>query len=320
MRPATRLSATVALLLAATSAYSANALAETAFQERQCIARGWNDVRLNVGGLDRRILWKASQSQWTKGALLVLHGGGGRHFNYCVANVGFIEPQVRFTERALEAGFAVFLLDSTDRVADNEGRPCGKAWDDEVRSRPNLDLPFIREVIGTLIPGLRPSGSRREIFMTGLSSGGYMTARAATHFDDRISAFALVSSGDPYGWFRFCEKGLTQRINVHGVGYDSETRKTISERDACVASTYPNEKSWETASPARKPTFRLLHHENDGIHDISCGMKVRGQLLAHGYPESVPLILRGGSRNFANHLWQDAYNEPLLEFLISQLR
>jgi poly(3-hydroxybutyrate) depolymerase len=315
-----RLSATLALLFAAALAYSPEARAETEFQERQCIARGWNDVRLNIDGLDRRILWKAAQSPWTKGALIVLHGGGGRHFNYCVANVGIIEPQVRFTERALAAGFAVFLLDSTDRITDNEGRPCGKAWDDEVRTRPNLDLPFIREVIGSLIPGLRPSGSRREIFMTGLSSGGYMTARAATHFDDRISAIVLVSSGDPYGWFRACEKGLTARISVHGVGYDSETKKMISERDACVASAYPNEKSWETASPARKPTFRLLHHENDGIHDISCGMKVRRQLLAHGFPESAPLILRGGSRNLANHLWQVAYNEPLLEFLMSQLR
>ena len=163
-------------------AYAEPAPAGTPFQERQCARRGWLPVVLNVGGLPRRILWKGPNGPWTKGAILVMHGGGGHHFQFCIANARTTKPQVSFTELALAEGFAVFLLESSDRVTDNEGRLCGKVWDDEVRARPNLDLPFIEQVILTLIPKARPAGSRNEIFATGLSSGGYMTVRASTHF------------------------------------------------------------------------------------------------------------------------------------------
>ena len=95
------------------------------------------------------------------GSIIVLHGGGGHHFQFCVANAPTVEAQVRFTERALTKGFAVFLLESSDRVTDGEGRSCGKVWDDEVRDRPNIDLPFVDEVISSIIPRLRPPGSRK---------------------------------------------------------------------------------------------------------------------------------------------------------------
>jgi hypothetical protein len=227
---------------------------------------------------------------------------------------------VRFAELAVAEGFAVFLLDSTDRFTDADGRPCGKAWDDQVQRRPNLDLPYIGEIIGNLLPTLRPRGSRSEIFLTGLSSGGYMTVRAATHFDDRVTAFAPVSSGDPYGWHRTCDPSLSPRRVVRGIGLDNETGKPISERGACTSTTYPNEKPWESARPTRKPVFRLFHHENDAIHDFSCGEKVRRQLLAHGYPETPPFIVRGDTRRLVHHFWLDAYNRPLLDFFSAQLR
>jgi pimeloyl-ACP methyl ester carboxylesterase len=276
-------------------------------------------VVLAVAGLERRVLWKGPAGAWSKGAILVLHGGGGRHFQFCAADWPLLEPQVRFTEMAVADGFAVFLLDSTDRATDTEGRPCGKAWDDRVENRPNLDLPYIGAVISTLVPSLRPPASRNEIFLTGLSSGGYMTVRAATHFDDRVTAFAPVASGDPYGWRRICDPSLSPRRVVAGVAVDNETGKRISERGACAAPDYPNEKPWESARPARKPRFRLFHHENDAIHDFSCGEKVRRQLLTHGYPEAPPLILRGGIRRLVHHFWRDAYNRPLLDFFASQL-
>src|SRR5512145_1987901 len=124
--------------------------ADAPFQEGQCSRWGWQAVVLDVGGLPRRILWKGPDGPWVKGAIVVLHGGGGRHFQFCVANARVVGPQVRFTEMALQDGFAVFLLESSDRVTDNEGRPCGKVWDDEVRNRANLDLPFIESVIRTV--------------------------------------------------------------------------------------------------------------------------------------------------------------------------
>lgn len=296
------------------------ASAGTPYQERQCARQGWRPVVLDVGGLQRRVLWKSPDGPWTKGAILVMHGGGGHHFHFCVANARIIEPQVRFTDLAIKDGFAVFLIESSDRVTDNEGRLCGKVWDDEVRNRPNLDLPFVEKVVRTVIPNARPDGSRIEIFVTGLSSGGYMAVRASTRFGNLITAFAPVSSGDPYGWHRVCEKGKTRRDTVHGAGFDNETGKQIVEPDSCRSTSYPNEKSWDGADVSTKPPYRIFHHKYDGINDTSCSEKVAALLRQCGYPEVPAYVLIGdGRRSLDNHLWQDDYNRPLLEFFTGQL-
>jgi poly(3-hydroxybutyrate) depolymerase len=292
---------------------------ELAPQEGQCMARGWQRVVLDVAELPRVLLWQAPARAWSKGAIIVLHGGGGQHYQWCVANAPIIAPQVAFSELALTQGFAVFLLNSSDRVTDTEGRLCGKVWDDEVRSRSNLDLPFLGDVIDVVIPRLRPEGSHPEVFLTGLSSGGYMTVRAATHFDDRVTAFAPVSSGDPYGWHRICQAGLTPRTTVHGIGLDNETGKHIIEPGACRSDSYSREKPWDSAHPVVKPAFRIFHHEMDGINDLSCTQKVDLLLRQHGYRGAPEFLLRGGSRSLANHLWQDEYNRPILDFFASQL-
>lgn len=313
---------TGALLVACTLTANALQLTDTTpFQERQCTKLGWQVQVLDVGGMQRRVLWKGPSGPWDKGSIIVLHGGGGHHFQFCVANTRIVAPQVRFAELALSKGFSVFLLESTDRVSDDEGRLCGKVWDDEVRVRPNLDLPFIGEVIHTLIPSTRPAGSRNEIFMTGLSSGGYMTLRAATHFGNAIAAFALVSSGDPYGWHRICEKGLTARDTVHGAGFDNETLKQIVEPNSCRSDTRSQENPWDDSGSLQKPAFRAFHHRYDGVNDLSCTEKAIALLRDHGYPEVPSFLLDGDKhRSLGNHLWQDDYNEPLLEFFVTQLR
>jgi len=314
----------MALLVSAcgqhTSARQAGpATAEASPQERQCMARGWQRVALPVGGLPRELLWKAPSGPWTKGTILVMHGGGGQHFQWCVANAPVVAPQVRFSELALAEGFAVVLLNSSDRVTDHQGRVCGKVWDDEVRSRPNLDLPFIGAVVQELLPRLRPANSRSEVFVTGLSSGGYMSARAATHFDQLVTAFAPVSSGDPYGWHRVCEAGTTARTTVHGGGFDNETGKQITEREACRARAYPNEKPWDSARPGGKPAFRIFRHEEDGINDRSCGEKISQLLRERGYRGAPDFVLQGGQRSLANHLWLDTYSRPILDFFAAEL-
>lgn len=284
-------------------------------QEQQCQAVGWQRVVLPVAGLDRLALWKApANGIWSQGAVVVLHGGGGSHTNFCVANVALIEPQVRFTTQALAAGFAVFLLDSSDRVTDDAGRICGKVWDDQVNPRPNLDLPFIEQILGSVIPGNRPAGSRTEIFMTGHSSGGYMAVRAATRHGERIAAFAPVSAGDPYGWKRDCSPRAGDRSNVFGVGLDLETGRNISDPGACSAPTYPNERPWDSSAGAAKAPFRQFHHERDGINDLSCVEKVAAQLVARGYPRTAALRLAGAARDVASHYWLDDYNMPLLAY------
>ena len=289
-------------------------------QELQCQASGWRREVVVAGGLPRLVLWKGPPGAWTQGALLVMHGGGGTHTNFCVANVALIEPQVRFTSQALAQGFAVFLLDSSDRVTDRNGRLCGKVWDDEVRARDNLDLPFIEQVLTRVVPAQRPAGSRTEVFVTGHSSGGYMAVRAASRLGERITAFAPVSSGDPYGWTRDCSPRPGDRPNVFGAGFDNETGRQIVEPGACSSPSQANEQPWDGATLGPKPAFRVFHHAQDGINDRSCVDKVRRQLVARGYPEAPPFMLDGGSRNADVHYWLDDYNTPLLAYFGSQRR
>lgn len=288
-------------------------------QELQCQAAGWAREVVPIAGLQRLVLWKAPP-QWTRGAIVVMHGGGGSHTNFCVANVALIAPQVRFTELALARGFAVFLLDSSDRVRDGEGRPCGKVWDDEVHSRASLDLPFVEDVLRRLVPGRRPAGSRPEIFLAGHSSGGYMAVRAASRFADLVTAFAPVSGGDPYGWFRDCTPLPGDRSNVFGAGFDLETRRQIVVPGACDAPAHPNERPWDAVAGAPRPVFRQFHHLQDGINDASCVAKVRAQLRSRGYPEVPALTLDGAARSADAHYWLDDYNAPMLDFFAGRLQ
>lgn len=289
-------------------------------QESQCLAAGWQRLLIDAAGLQRAVLWKAPPNGWSRGALVVMHGGGGQHANFCVANSPVIAAQVQFTTLALAQGFAVFLPDSSDRITDNEGRLCGKVWDDEVRARANLDLPFLEQLLAVSMPALRPAGSRTEVFLAGHSSGGYMAVRAATRLADRVKAFAPVASGDPYGWFRDCTPRASDRVNVFGAGFDSETRRQIIESGACSSATYPQEKPWDGAALAARPAWRAFHHAEDGINDVSCVEKVGNQLRARGYPETPAFRLTGGPRSAEAHTWLDSYNQPLLDFFSAQLR
>ncbi|MEN9628784.1 MAG: hypothetical protein RJA10_2011 [Pseudomonadota bacterium] len=289
-------------------------------QELQCLAAGWRREVVQAAGLPRLVLWKAPAGAWTQGALLVMHGGGGSHTNFCVANVALIQPQVRFAEQALAQGYAVFLLDSSDRVTDRNGRLCGKVWDDEVRARDNLDLPFIEQVLTRVVPAQRPGGSRAEVFVTGHSSGGYMAVRAASRLGEHVTAFAPVASGDPYGWTRDCTPRPGDRPNVFGAGFDNETGRQIVEPGACNSPSLANEQPWDGAPLGPKPGFRAFHHAQDGINDRSCVDKVRRQLVTRGYPETPPFMLDGGTRNADLHYWLDDYNAPLLAYFGSQRR
>jgi len=281
-------------------------------QQQQCVAAGWQREVVDIGGRPRVVLWKAPEV-WTGGAIVVLHGGGGAASNFCAANVALIAPQVRFTRLALARGFAVFLPDSTDRVTDPRGRLCGKVWDDAAAGRDSLDLPFLEHLVSGLIPAQRPAGSRHAVFLTGLSSGGYMSVRAASRLGSRIAGFAPVSSGDPYGWERDCTPLPGDRPNVRGMAFDVDGGQPIGAPGACDDRGDAGERSWDDGSG--RPRFRLFHDLDDGIHDASCVARVRRQLLARGYPETPPFTLgTGTARRALAHFWQDAYNQPLLDF------
>lgn len=289
--------------------------------ERECVRAGWEKIILQVGGLERSLLWKGPKNSWSHGAILVLHGGGGEAAHFC-AGGRLVQPQIEFARSAIERGFAVFALDSTNnKVTDAKGRDCGKRFDFAVLSRNNLDLPYIEEVIARVIPSRRQVDSSPAVFMAGLSTGGYMTLRAATQFSEKITAFALISAGDPYGTDPLCDASLSPRESVKGILIDRETGKEITAMDACKSASFPRESSWPRPISGRLPTFKQFQHEDDGIVDVSCMQKANTLLRRHGYRDSGTFLIKGsGRKGVLKHMWLGSYNDPILEFLIGVVR
>ncbi|MFA6218084.1 MAG: hypothetical protein WDL87_10590 [Candidatus Omnitrophota bacterium] len=284
--------------------------------EERCVANGWQRMVVSVSGIDRKILWKAPPEVWNNGAILVFHGGGGSATNWC-SGVPAAKPCIEFSDLALREGFAVFALDSADGIfIDDEGNTCGKRFICTAqRPEENQDLEFIKSVINDIIPSLRSLKSAPDIFIAGISNGGFMTILAATHFDDKITAFVPVSAGDPYGTYIDCHKDLSIRQAAPGLFYDSQTKLNIGEDNACLAVVYPNEKEWSTASPARKPAFKQFHNEGDAGVDISCMKKAQTLLVGHGYRDDGPFLVKNtGKKRLWKHFWAREYNRPILEF------
>lgn len=279
--------------------------------EKECLQKGWQKVTINVDGLPRRILWKGPEQAWTNGAIIALHGGGGTYSNYC-ANIELGKPMIDFSELAISQGFAVISLESEDGfLRDTKGYSCGKRWLSMEVDKPNPDLLFIEKVITEVIPGLRPANSAKDIFITGISNGGFMTVLAATHFGDKISAFAPVSAGDPYGTYVDCAEVPLR--DTPGKFIDIETNKPVNEKNACKADSYPHEKQW-TIVGSQTP-FKLFYHEGDAVVDTSCKEKVQRLLVEHGYKDEGSFVTKNvGIKRIINHFWREEYNQPLIEF------
>jgi len=288
-------------------------------QEEICVQKGWQKVSVDAGGKARKFLWKGPQGVWKNGAIIVLHGGGGSFTNWC-GDMRAPKPMAEFSDVANMNGFAVFALDSSDRdFKDAAGNSCGKRFDFTARQDyANIDLPFFEAVITKHIQRLRPVDSATDIFIAGISNGGFMALRAATHFDDKISAFALVSAGDSYGSYIKCQKELTPREGAPGLFYDNETDKNIGESDSCLADSFLHEKEWDTAHPLEKPAFKQFHHEGDAGVDMSCMKKAELLLKGHGYRGDTPYIIRDreGKKKLWKHFWQQQYNQPLIDFFL----
>lgn len=282
----------------------------------KCMKAGWQEIDFEILGHKRRLLYKSPKGPWKNGAILVLHGGGGKPEYFCDDSTPLVVPQVRFTEMAIDQKFAVFILDSTRIVTDNDGNICGKVWDDEVRERDNLDLPYLKHILEEIVPAKRPPGSNAAIFMAGHSSGGYMTVRATTNMGYLLNAVAAVSSGDPYGWTRRCDARFgDKRENVKGAGFDNETGKQIIEVNSCLDNTGAHEKEWDRYE-GRKPVFRIFHNPFDGINDISCGHKVEKNLRKNGFSGEPMYLARkhDNRRRLFFHFWADEYNREILAF------
>jgi len=112
-----RLGVAVFALIASISAARADD-AERDAREQKCIDKGWTRI---VDQSGRRLLWKGPGDRWAHGAIIVMHGGGGSADHWCHEGFEIVATQVAFANAAIAQGFAVFTLDSTDRVTDREG-------------------------------------------------------------------------------------------------------------------------------------------------------------------------------------------------------
>ena len=285
--------------------------------EQACLKKGWDKITIDVATLSRKALVKKPTGFWSSGAIIVLHGGGGSHSNFC-GDVSLNKPMGDFSDLAVREGFAVFSLDSAVNVAtDPQGRGIGKRWDSlATENRKNVDLPFIEKVITQVIPSLRPEKSAKGIYLTGISNGGFMTTLAATHLSDKIQAFAPVSAGDPYGtYFDMGTKPPLERRCAPGLWRDNETLRSINEKGACTSEKVSNEKPWKGAVPVKKPPFKQFHHEGDGGCDFSCMEKAKKQLIQQGYRDAGAFVIKSANnRSIMNHFWKEQYNPKIIEF------
>jgi len=283
------------------------------YHEEKCVEKGWQKKFVNINGVERKILWKGPKNKWQNGVIITLHGGGGTYSNYC-SNLPIGKPMVDFGDLALKEGFAVFSLDSgRDLMLDENKVPCGKRWDCLAQDqRSNRDLDFIEKVITEIIPELRPDNSSEDIFMTGISNGGFMTILASTHFNDKVRAFAPVSAGDPYGIYIDCSDKSTGRKNAPGRWYDKDTNIEMGKTDSCV---YSYEKQFAELMTKNKLPFKQFHHEGDSAVDISCMRRVQNLLVQNGYKDKGSYIIKNvGQKRLWKHFWLSRYNYPLIEF------
>ncbi|NIM95293.1 MAG: hypothetical protein GTO18_16480 [Anaerolineales bacterium] len=285
--------------------------------ERICLEHGWQKIVVDVEGLPRQLLWKGPEQSWEKGTIITLHGGGGTHSNYCSGpSIG--EPMEKFSELAIEEGFAIFSLDSSyGLVTDREGRSCGKRWDSLYQEhRSNIDLLFIGTVLTKTIPEIRPPNSSEDIFVTGISNGGFMTILAAIAFGDEVTAFAPVSAGDPFGtYFDMGTKTVLERRCAPGVFRDSETHELINQINACSGASITAENELLRRNLEEKPAFKQFHHQGDGACNISCVEKARMTLVEYGYEDDGAFIIENNGRSTVwKHFWMEEYNQPIIDF------
>jgi hypothetical protein len=292
--------------------------------ESNCIKKGWEKLTIDVNGIEREILWDAPEI-WSNGAIIALHGGEGTYVLMCgpvpkeqnrfLSDTFRGVPAVEFGELAVEQGFAVFSLNSAyNRATDMNGLPIGKRWDSLMQDKKNIDLDFIEKVIDETIPSLRPANSKSDIFMTGISNGGFMTVLASTHFNEKVTAFAPVASGDPYGMYFDMTKKQPLRKCGPGTWRDLETNKEIHHEESCKSDSYLNEKQWPTTT--KNVPFKQFFHEGDGGIHISCMKKTRDLLVENEYKDAGAFIIDNpnGKRTLEKHFWHSEYNQPILDF------
>lgn len=280
---------------------------------------GWTERRETFVGIERSVLWKHPVgTTWTKGYIIVMHGGGGSHTQYASDLTPLISPQYDLVQEALTRGFGVILADSSRATVDSIGRPVGKVWNAEKTVYPQLDIPFLSWIIATFAPSIRPVGSRPECFVVGHSSGAFMAIRLAANVGYYVRAVASIAGGDPYGTSRSAvPRG--PRSDVFGIQVDNDTLNEIGTING--AGAYPGtttaEAVWETPVVLPRPPYRSFFSVYDGVVDQSHLNRLHALASVNGFFRGAPTYLLsrvGGVRSLLEHLVLPEYITPLLNY------
>ncbi len=295
--------------------------ARTLFQshEQECIKNGWKKMYVNVAGDKRKVLFKLPESK-IKGAIILLHGGGGSYSNYC-ANLWYGKPMVKFSSLALKEGFAIFSPDSGwNSFSDKNGNLCGKRWASlDQGDHSQKDLDFIKTIITKIIPSKLPASASRNAFMSGISNGGYMTILSLTRLSKHIKAIAPVSAGNPYSTRMDCKRRERDRLIAPG-RYFHNSGHMISENNAC-SSNHIKLLPKATKSKTQDVPFKQFHHKDDSLVDLSCMKEAQRFLIKNGFKDDAPHIASHfGGKRLWKHFWLKQYNAPIISFFKAQLR
>jgi polyhydroxybutyrate depolymerase len=136
-----------------------------------------------VDGMTRAyLLYVPANFQAGSSALIIgLHGSNGSGEEF--------EGRSELNTKADEVGFAVAypyaLLSPGDGITE-----WNEFFNNSFGSNPPDDVAFIRQLITTLQTSINPNP--KQIFVTGLSNGGFMTHRVGIQISDLVAAIAVV--------------------------------------------------------------------------------------------------------------------------------
>lgn len=238
----------------------------------------------------RLVLPKAFSGKAPLPLVVVLHGAG--------ADGKMTEALTGFSELAEEKGFAVVYPD---------GQKMGQLPRFWVFFA-DKDSEFLLALVDRLVD--RGVADRRRVYVTGISSGAYMTNRFAMDHADRIAAIAPVAG--TLGKERKGQKGPARRLPVlyvHGVEdkiVERSGRDAISRRELSM-SAEDYVRYWvEHNKCGTKPEVKQLDGQNDGT-----SVERKTYRSADGEADVVFYNVEGGG-----HTWPGGRFQP--EFLLGK--
>jgi polyhydroxybutyrate depolymerase len=146
-----------------------------------CNFQAGGNCTLVVNGVTRNYrLHTPSRFRANSSALVIaLHGSRG-------SGPGF-ESYTRLSQKADQVGFAVAYPSA---LPNSSGATSWNIFYDFGFTNPPDDVAFLRQLITTIQSNLHPDP--KKIYVTGFSSGGYMTHRAGVELADLVAAIGVV--------------------------------------------------------------------------------------------------------------------------------